>query len=56
MHDELGSMIKECDPPSNLKKLNQDIADPYDNYMNYYREKKHEWRKVNKYENSNYEC
>ncbi len=50
MHDELGSMIKECNPPANIQnnvssdqKLSQ-----YEQYQNYRQNMKKQWRKYNK--------
>lgn len=49
MHDELGSLIKEVNPPSNfdLKKPSSDnnnLHNTYDNYMNYRQEMKSKWK------------
>jgi len=46
MHDEFGSIIKECNPPSNIKR--DSIASDYDNYQNYRQEVKKLWRSQNK--------
>lgn len=46
MDDNLGSAIKEANPPANLS-LNTGVNN-YDNYMNYRQEVKSQWRCVNK--------
>ena len=46
LHDELGSIIKECNPPENIKK--QGGVSDYENYQNYRQECKQLWRTKNK--------
>ncbi len=54
MHDEFGSMIKECNPPPNLAKgasinqPDQSNVTQYDQYMNYRQGMKEIWRAKNK--------
>jgi hypothetical protein len=45
MDDNLGSAIKECNPPPNLTTT---TGNNYDNYMNYRQEVKSQWRQLNK--------
>ena len=47
MHDEYGSIIKECDPPANITRDNNYVLD-YDNYDNYKKEARQAWRSINK--------
>ena len=52
MHDELGSLIKEANPPTNIESLNPIKGDnlmqnSYDNYMNYRQEIKQKWKNQN---------
>lgn len=46
MDDQLGSAIKEANPPSNLSTTAG--VNDYDNYMNYRQEVKSQWRQINK--------
>jgi hypothetical protein len=47
MHDEYGSIIKECNPPEITKNDNIGLSD-YDNYQNYRQDMKILWRQQNK--------
>ncbi len=47
MHDDYGSIIKECDPPSTIKPIDNESSE-YDNYQNYRQEVKQIWRTKNK--------
>ena len=47
MHDDLGSMIKECNPPQNVRKDTNKCSD-YDAFLNSRQEIKQVWRTKNK--------
>jgi hypothetical protein len=46
IHDQFGSLIKECNPPANIPQ-DSGVSD-YDNYQNYRQEVKQIWRSKNK--------
>ena len=56
IHDEFGSIIKECKPPSNMSSSSSNNApvvnnapiSQYEQYQNYRQDMKVEWRKLNK--------
>jgi hypothetical protein len=48
MHDEMGSMIKECNPPPNIKRDNVGVTSDYDAYVQNRQEIKQVWRSKNK--------
>jgi hypothetical protein len=49
-HDDHGSIIKECNPPSNIESSNDNSADSYNNYQNYRQEVKTMWKSKNRKE------
>jgi hypothetical protein len=48
MHDELGSFIKECNPPENMSSNEVVGLSDYENLQNYRQEVKQLWRSKNK--------
>ena len=54
IHDEFGSIIKECKPPANMTSSSIDIPvstqpiSQYEQYQNYRQDRKVEWRNLNK--------
>lgn len=49
LHDEFGSIIKECNPPANIsKESSNNVTSDYENYQNYRQEVRQIWRTMNK--------